>query len=64
MQVTIDVPNVSTLDSISVKIAVEKIARNFNKENLLEIAKLSDLPDANNKLKKLFNNPLFKMALK
>lgn len=64
MTITIELPEVSALDSVSVKIAVEKIAKNFAKDNLIEIAKLSDLHDANNKLKKLFNNPLFKMALK
>lgn len=64
MTITIELPEVSPLDSVSVKIAVEKIAKNFIKENLQTIAELSSLPDANNKLKKLFNNPLFKMALK
>lgn len=63
MQVTIDTNANNTIEAVNVKMTLEKIAKNFDKENLAEIAKLSQIPNANEKIRKLFNNPLFKMAL-
>jgi len=64
MDVTISIPDAGPLETASAKVALEKIAKNFNKSNLAKIAELSEIPDANNKLQSLFNNPLFKMAIK
>lgn len=63
-QLNIEVPNCSTLEASATKVMLEKIARNFDKKNLAKIAELSEIKDANNKLQGLFNNPLFKMAIK
>lgn len=64
MTITIDLPELSPLDSIGVKIAVEKIAKNFDKDNLSEIAELSTAKDVNSKFKKLLNNQIIKAMLK
>lgn len=56
MKVKIDV-------DLSKKISLEKIEKNFDAENLRKIAELSEKPNANERILKLFNNPLFKAAL-
>lgn len=63
MTIQIEINSSNPLDAVSIKMAVEKISKNFNKKNLEKIAELSAIKDANNKIEKLFNNPLFKMAL-
>lgn len=64
MEITIHLKNNSPAEVTSIKNALQTIADNFSKENQLEIAKLSKLENANDKLKNLFNNPLFKMAIR
>ncbi len=54
----------SHAETATLKNALQNIADNFDKENQLEIARLSKLENANEKLKSLFNNPLFKMAIR
>lgn len=54
----------TAIEAATIKNALQNIADNFNKENQLEIARLSKLPNANDKLKSLFTNPLFKMAIR
>lgn len=63
-EITLTITSQSAAQTVIIKNALQAIADNFNKENQLEIAKLSKLPDANDKLKSLFNNPLFKMAVR
>lgn len=63
MTIQVEVNSNNPLDAISVKMAVEKIAKNFNAKNLEKIAELSAIADANIKIGNLFNNPFFKMAL-
>lgn len=63
MTIQIEINSSNPLDAVSIKMAVEKISKNFNKKNLEKIAELSAIKDANTKIEKLFNNPLFKMAL-
>ncbi|MBS1635233.1 MAG: hypothetical protein JST26_04865 [Bacteroidetes bacterium] len=63
-EITITLNSNSPIVIASVKNSLQTIADNFTKENQAEIAKLSKLPNANDKLKDLFNNPLFKMAIR
>ena len=63
MQVTFEIPTTNPLEIASIKVALEKIAKNFDKKNICKIAELSEIPSANSKIEKLFGNPLFKMAL-
>ena len=63
MQVTINTNETNSMAAINLKIALQKIVTNFNKENILKIAELSEIKNPNEKIKNLFNNPLFKMAL-
>lgn len=63
MKVEIDIPGTDT-EVILKKIALQKIAQNFDKDNLTKIAEVSQTTNANKKLPNLFNNPFFKMALK
>ncbi len=63
MTIQLEVNSSNPLDAVSLKMAIEKIAKNFNKKNLEKIAELSAVADANTKIEKLFNNPFFKMAL-
>jgi hypothetical protein len=63
MQVTINIDTVNPMEGVNIKMSLQKLADNFNKENLLKIAELSEKVDANTKIKNLFNHPLFKMAL-
>jgi len=63
MQVTIEINGNNPLEAAGTKMAIEKIAKNFDSKNLKKIAELSEIKDANSKIEKLFNNPLFKMAL-
>ncbi len=63
MTIQVEVNSNNPLDAISVKMAVEKIAKNFNAKNLEKIAELSAISEANSKIENLFNNPFFKMAL-
>jgi len=63
MTIHVEVNSNNPLEAISIKMAVEKIAKNFNSKNLEKIAELSAIAEANSKIEKLFNNPLFKMAL-
>ena len=50
MQITIDLPNISALDSIRTKLAIEKLAKNITSENLAFLAELSDKKDINKKI--------------
>ncbi len=63
MTIQVEVNSNNPLDAISIKMAIEKISKNFNTKNLEKIAELSGIVDANTKIEKLFNNPFFKMAL-
>lgn len=62
--IIISIPSNSPAEIGNIKNSIQAIAKNFNKENLAEIAKLSALPNANEKIQSLFNNPLFKMAIR
>lgn len=50
MQVTIEIPTENSLESIGIKKAIEKLAKNLNKENLFFLAELSEKPNINAKL--------------
>lgn len=63
MQATIEINTTNPLEMATIKVALEKIAKNFDKKNISKIDELSEIPQANSKIEKLFNNPLFKMAL-
>ena len=63
MTIQLEVNSNNPLDAISIKMAVERMAKNFTTKNLEKIAELSAIADANSKIEKLFNNPFFKMAL-
>jgi hypothetical protein len=63
-EITIKLNSNSPIEIASIKNSIQTIADNFNKENQAEIAKLSKMENANEKLKDLFNNPLFKMAIR
>lgn len=52
----------SPAEIAKIKADLQSIATNFSKENRAEIAKLSNLENANERIQKLFTNPLFKMA--
>ncbi len=64
MTVTIELNTTNPLEAASTKIALEKIAKNFDASNINKVAELSSIPNANKKIQDLFNNPLFKMAIK
>lgn len=63
MIVQVEVKNATALESIAVKLMLEKLANNFDRKNLKKISELSEIPNANVKIDKLFNNPFFKAAL-
>lgn len=52
----------SPAEIAKVKADLQSIASNFSKENRAEIARLSQLDNTNERIQKLFSNPLFKMA--
>ena len=64
MTALVEIGENSQLEAIAVKVMLEKIAKNFDRQSLSKIAELSEIPKANEKIKNLFSNPLFKMALK
>ncbi len=64
MEVTIIIKAGSPAERAAIKNALQNIAENFNKENVMEIARLSKLEQPNEKITSLFNNPLFKMAIR
>jgi hypothetical protein len=63
MQVLIEIPG-TPIQSTTKKMALEKIAKNFNTANLAKIAELSEIPNADTQIEALFANPFFKMAIK
>ncbi len=63
MQIVIEIPG-TQLAAINKKIALEKLAKNFNAENLMKMAELSEIPNPDEQIKALFNNAFFKMAIK
>ena len=63
MTIQVEISDRTAIEAITVKMMLEKIAKNFDKKNIAKIAELSEIPNANTKIEKLFNNPLFKMAL-
>lgn len=62
-QVSISVNATTEAEAFAIKIALEQIAKNFNKENILYIADLSKKPNVNDKFKSLKNNPFIKQML-
>lgn len=50
MQVTIEINANNTLEMLTIKAAMEKLAKNMSKENILFLAELSDKKDVNKKL--------------
>lgn len=50
MQTTIEIPNTTSLESISIKMALEKLAKNISKDNLIFLAELSEKKDINQKI--------------
>ena len=50
MQIQIEVNTANPMDAVAVKVAIEKLAKNVNKENLLFLAELSEKPNINAKL--------------
>jgi hypothetical protein len=63
MNVTIEIPG-SAIQAAAKKVALEKLAKNFNTDNLNKMAELSEIPEADKQINSLFTNPLFKMAIK
>lgn len=61
-EIIITINSNSPAEITKIKADLQSIATNFSKENRTEIAKLSQLENANEKIQKLFSNPLFKMA--
>ena len=61
-QVSISV-NATDAEAFAIKVGLELIAKNFNKENILYIAELSKKPNVNEKFKSLRNNPFIKNML-
>lgn len=61
-EITITINTTSPVELTKAKADLQSIAENFSKENRAEIAKLSKLHNANERIQKLFSNPLFKMA--
>jgi hypothetical protein len=60
--IIISINSNSPAEIAKIKADLQSIATNFSKENRAEIAKLSQLDNANERIQKLFSNPLFKMA--
>ncbi len=63
MQVSINIEAANDLEALNKRIYLEKIAKYFDLGNLKKISELAEKPGANERLPKLFNNPLFKAAL-
>ncbi len=50
MTVTIEIPESDPMTATSKKIALDKLAKNITKENLMFLAELSEKPNVNAKL--------------
>lgn len=61
VEIEIEESNPAALGAI--KSALQKIAKNFNKDNLKYIADLSEKKDVNEKFEKLKTNPFVKKLL-
>ncbi|MBX3165580.1 MAG: hypothetical protein KF900_13980 [Bacteroidetes bacterium] len=61
--VTINIKESNPVDIALATQALEEIARNYTRENLQKIAKVSRAKDVNTKLPTLLNNPIVKMHL-
>ena len=62
-EISITVNAASDMEAFAIKNALQSIATNFNKDNLVYISELSKKPDVNNKFAKLKSNPLVKALL-
>lgn len=61
--VNISINVASDAEAFAIKIALQEIAKNFNKDNIIYIAELSKKPNVNEKFKSLKNNPFIKTML-
>lgn len=62
-EITINIKSDSAVDTVVLKQALQSIASNFSKENILAIAKVSKANNVNENLPKLLGNPMVKMYL-
>jgi len=63
-EITITVKAASDIEAFTMKNALQSIATNFNKENVVYVAELSKKKDVNEKFNALKTNPLVKTILK
>lgn len=61
--ITISTNAETDMEAFSLKSAIQSIATNFNKENLIYLAELSRKPNVNEKFIKLKNNPFIKKLI-
>ncbi len=63
-EITIKVKAASDIEAFTLKNALQSIATNFNKENLIYIAELSRNKGVNDKFNSLKANPIVKAMMK
>ena len=62
-EIIITVNTASDMEAFTIKNALQSIAKNFNKDNLVYIAGLANKPKANERFNDLKSNPIVKALL-